>query len=178
MGIFDRLFGKGDLKVPQRHRQAAYMNLAYEKTPTFADATPAAAWDTDPPNPERWVDEKIDSHSLGAHNDNVESWAVIDLGQEYEIYEIVIDHIPTTAGFRQAAGGAAIDFTLQTGVLATIGDATTRDTQSVATDNAWKTVALNYLGEGIPVRYIFIAFTPDGTRICSLDLSSIEVYGC
>jgi hypothetical protein len=180
MGIFDRLFGRGALKIPIRHRSAAYMNLAYGIVPTAADAV--GAWDTPPTPIEDITDEKLDTHFCTQDGINAAAnltWLQIDLGQEFEVYEIVI-HNRSGEGFNQAAAAAAnIDVNLITGVTgetATTGDV--RDTQEVGHAGAWEDSTLHYVGEGISVRYVWIAFTPDGANDMNVDLSEIEVFGC
>lgn len=167
--------------VPARHRQAAYMNLAYGITPTALDAL--GAWLT-PPDPIADVtDELAETHFCTADGVNAAAqltWLEIDLGQEYEVYEIVVRNLPGE-GFNQAVAAVAdIDVNLMIGITGATPAAPTAtlDTQVCGHGGLWEDSTLHYVGEGVRTRYVWIAFTPDGANNMNVDLSEIEVFGC
>lgn len=179
MGIFDRFFGKGKLKIPARHRTAAYMNLAFDITPTAEDVTPSA-WDTPPAPLRNLTDENYQSHltTPGVHDDADQTYIEIDLGQIYEVYEIIIQNGGAATGYNKAVAGADVDFHLVTSIADDVTAGTVRDTQTVPGDGANHDNTLHYVGEGIPARYVYIEFTGEVGNNTTVDLSSIEVFGC
>lgn len=173
-GIFKRQ------RIPPRHRSSAYMDLAFGRTPTATDED-AAAWDTPPAPLGLLTDGSEETHLTtdGVDNDAKSTWIELDLGQEHEVYEINIRSTPGV-GFMQAAA-ATVDLVVSLITGAEGEDVTTgtaRDTQDVAHDGAWDTATIHYIGNGIPVRYVWIQFTPENTHNVNVDLSVIEVFGC
>ena len=178
MGIFDRIFG-GRMKIPPRHRSAAFMNLAFGILPT-QDGVGAATWDTAPTNLTALTDGQPCTHLTqdGIDADATQVYIEVDLGQEFEVYEMEISSRGAATGFRKAAG-AAQDILLVTGITGeTAATGTTRETHSVAGDNAWDESTLHYLGDGIPVRYVWVTTTGDAVNNVDVDISEIEVFGC
>lgn len=180
MGIFDRLFRKGNLKIPNRHRSAAYMNLAFGITPTAADLTPSA-WDT-PPVPLTTLtngDPMTHFTTPGLHDDADQTFIEIDLGTEFEIYEINVLNEGAATGFMKDAAGADVDFHLIVGITGEdVSTGTTLDTQTVAGDGADKDSTLEYVGNGVAARYIWVEFTGEVGDDTEVDLSQIKVFGC
>lgn len=165
MGIF------GDkTKQVIRGIRSPFMNLAHRIIPTAG-----GAWDSAPTSLEMLTDEKMFTECVaGTDNDAAEVYIEVDLGRECEVYVIEIDTM-LAHGFKQAAGGAAVDFTLKT--LDAAATATTRDTQSVASDNAFYAITLAYNGDGIPVQKIRLCVTADAVQICTMQPGEIRVYG-
>lgn len=165
MGIFEN-----NEKQVIRGIRSPFMNLAHRIIPTAG-----GAWDSAPASLEFLTDENLHTEAgVGTDNDAAEVYIEIDLGQEHEVYVIDVTNM-LAHGFKQAAGGAAVDFTLKT--LDGAATETTRDTQAVATDNAFYDSTLAYNGDGIPVQKIRVCVTADAVRVCTMHLGEIAVYG-
>jgi len=179
MGIFNKIFAKGRLKIPARHRTAAYMNLAFDILPTAVDVTPNA-WDTPPVDLRTLTDENYQTHfaTPGVHDDADQTYIEIDLGDIYEIYEIIVQNGGAAIGYNKAIAGADVDFHLVTSISDDVTAGTVRDTQTVPGDGANHDNTLHYVGEGIPARYVYIEFTGEVGDVTTVDLSQIEVFGC
>lgn len=165
MGIFDRMFGKGNLKPPKRHRQAAYMNLAYKILPAMAVMTaadPLAHLTDEHGHTHLTTDGEVGAAATGT--------LIIDLGQIYEVYEINVSEL-AGGGFE---GGVTED---ETARLLTNDGAGYVERAAQNLGNGWQCSAIDYVGEGIPVRYVQIEVF-GGTDTASVDLSEIEVFGC
>jgi len=174
LGIFEKQ------RIPPRHRSAAYMDLAFNRTPTATDED-AAAWDTPPAPLNSLTDGSEETHLTtdGVDNDAKSTWIEVDIGQECEVYEINVRSLAAGGFMQDATGAGNITISLITGAEGedpTTG--TARDTQDVAADGAYDISTLHYIGSGIPVRYVWIEFTPETTKAITVDLSTIEVFGC
>ena len=176
--MFGNIFKK-KMKIPPRHRSAAYMNLAYKLTPTAVDVTPNA-WDTPPAPLCNLTDEQRYTHltTPGVHDDADQTYIEIDLGAIYEVYEIVVQNAGAATGYNKAIAGANVDFHLITSVVDDITEGTTRDTQTVLGNGVDHDNTLHYVGDGIPVQYVYVEFTGEPGDITTVDLSAIEVFGC
>ena len=156
------------------------MNLAFGRTPTDSDED-AAAWDTPPAPLTNVTDGSEETHFTtdGVDNDHKSTWLELDLGQEREVYEINVRSLAAGGFMQDATGAGAITISLITGAEGqdpTTG--TARDTQDVAADGAYDIATIHYIGAGIPVRYVWIEFTPEANKAITVDLSVIEVFGC
>ena len=161
-------------RIPPRHRSAAYMNLAFGKVPT--DACSVGTWDQRPA-PLTFLtngNKTTNITTIGQHSTDTEVCTLeIDLGREYEVYEINV-HARTGTGFKKVN-------TAQNALLVTVDGAAaalTRDTQAVAGDGAYKAPTLHYKGQGIPVQKIQIKTTMNSAHMFTLALAEIEVFGC
>lgn len=174
MGIFDSMFG-GGMSIPPRHRSSAFMNLAHQKVPVIKGSV--GVCDQDPAPLTVLTDSEtktIGFTTVLEHSTNGENLAIeIDLGREYEIYEIIV-HSAAVGGFKKAV-------TDQSVLLRTIdagATTTTRDTQVVAGDDAYHASTLHYNGCGIPVQKIQVYTVMNSANKFSADLTEIEVFGC
>lgn len=161
-------------RIPPRHRSSAYMNLAFGKIPT--DVASVGTWDQRPAPLIMLTDADKSTNitTIGEHSTDAETLTLeIDLGQEYEVYEILV-HNRTGTGFKKAA--TAQDVTLVT--LNAAAAAVTRDTQAIAGDDAYKTSTLHYKGQGIPVQKVQIKTLMNSANKFTLALADIEVFGC
>lgn len=180
MGIMDRIFGGGKVNIPPRHRSGGFGNLALGILAT-QNGIGVAAWDTAPTNLVALTDEVRNTHltqdGIDAGNDQV--YIEVDLGRVCEVYEINIDNINVAGqGFMKAAG-AVNDIFLVTGIdgeTAATGDV--RAIQVLAGDGDWYNSTLRYMGNGIPVRYVWLTFTGDGVNAINVDISEIQALGC
>jgi len=149
------------------------MNLAFQKLPTKH-----GTWSVKNPYPlQRLTDGDIHTilSSAGADTGTDTVYIQIDLGQVYEVYEIVI-HSGYGGGYKSAASNTGT-IKLKTGLSTTESDATERDSQTT-TSTSFIPITLHYEGEGIPVRYVFISMKGDGTRTQYIKPAEIEVFGC
>ena len=159
-------------KTPLRHRRSPFMNLAFQKVPTVH-----GTWSETPSPLKMLTDGDIHTPitSRGADDGTDTVYIQIDLGQEYEVYEIVI-HSGYGGGCKShPANGGTIK--LKTGLTATEGDATERDSQTTKSPN-YTPITLHYEGEGIPVRYVFLSMKGDGSYHQYIQPAEIEVFGC
>lgn len=169
--MFEQFTKRG---VPPRHRNSPFMDLAFGKLPTIATAD----WDTDPVGLANLTDDDPDTH-LTTDGVTVVTAAVkkgikIDLGQIYEIYEI---RVKNRAGEGVKANNNASAGQIR--VITSIDDSTYTDrTDAQVPDAVFIDADVDYIGNGIPVRYVMIEFHPDGTYYFTVDLSTIEVFGC
>ena len=154
--------------IPPRHRQAAYMNLAFGITPVDA------GFNVVPTTLPNLVDERIDTHITvdGQVAAGTTGTLIIDLGQIYEVYEIRIKNRPTE-GF---SGGGTADGTVRL---------TTDDGTGWLSRSGFQTMTVgfadadvDYIGVGIPVRYVGLSIVGGAATITHVDLSEIEVFGC
>jgi len=150
------------------------MNLAFQKQPKAL-----GNWDHKPidsilkqlTNGDIYT--RIGDHASDKGTDT--AYIQIDLGQEYEVYEIKI-HSGYGGGYKSAASNTGT-IKLKTGLTDTEGDATERDSQTT-TSTSNIPITLHYEGEGIRVRYVFISMKGDGTRTQYIKPSEVEVFGC
>lgn len=160
--------------VPPRHRNSPFMNLAFGKVPTIATAD----WDTDPVGLANLTDESSDTHLTtdGASKVNLaaKKGIKIDLGAIYEVYEIRVKN-RTGEGFKANNDLNAGEITLITSEDDTTY--TDRSTSQVP-DAAFEDADIDYVGNGISVRYVMVEFDSDATYFFTVDISGIEVYGC
>ena len=156
-------------RVPQRHRSAAFMNLAYQKT-----VTKSGTWNQAPVGFELLTDGNKQALMGTAAIDNTgtDAYIEIDLGREYEVYEIIFHS--HTAGFKTGAGNTG-DIELDT--VDGAGTVIQRDVYT-SDNTAYQALTLGYKGNGIPVQKIRLVFTPDGTRPLDVNIAEIEVFGC
>jgi hypothetical protein len=173
MSIMD-IFRKEKPKIIRAQR-SPYMNLAYGKLPTCP-----TAWGTPPAPLANLTDEKKSTHLTtdGVAAAGVAKKILIDLGQVYEVYEIVVTN--------RAAEGVKAEHDDSTGTVELFADtATPPVTQRGATQTPAGTVfedidasKIGYNGEGIAVRYVMVTLDPDATYSMTLDINEIQVYGC
>ncbi|MCW7072246.1 MAG: discoidin domain-containing protein [Methanophagales archaeon] len=158
-------------KVPLRHRKSPYMNLAYQKLPTLH-----GNWGTDPAPLKALTNGDIHTpiSTTGAKTGSDTVYVQIDLGQVYEVYEIIIH---TGYGYYHTVTGNTGSIKLKTGLTSTEADATERDEQTNNTDD-YISFTLHYEGEGIPVRYVFLTMVSDGSHPQYIKPAEIEVFGC
>ena len=142
------------------------MNLAYGLLPTIAVMTAAdpLAHLTDEHNHTHLdTDGEVGAAATGT--------IIIDLGQVFEVYEINVSEL-AGGGFE---GGATED---ETARLSTNDGTGYVDRSALQTlSNGWQCSDIDYVGEGVPVRYVRISVF-GGTDTASVDLSEIEVFGC
>lgn len=163
-GIMDRM------RIPPRHRSAAFMNLAYNKLPVLTGTV-----DVDMAPLAMLTDENRQDDVTTALEDNDAAavYVTIDLLQVYEVYQIVISS-GLAGGYKSAASNTGV-ITLETSKDGS--NWTERATQTtVAT--TYQTITLGYDGDGIPVSHVRMKMLSDGTRIQYLKPSEIEVFGC
>lgn len=155
--------------IPPRHRTAAFMNLAYQKP-----VTKSGTWNQAPVGYELLTngDKQTLMGTAAIDNTGTDAYLEIDLGREYEVYEIVFHS--HTEGFQSAAVNTG-DIELKT--VDGAGAVTARDTQTGVVA-AYSPVTLTYKGNGIPVQKVRLVFTPDGTRPLDVNIAEIEVFGC
>lgn len=155
-------------KAVHKSIRAAFMNVAYEKL--FAKS---GTWNTDPVGMATLTNEQYLTSLATAGEDATGTDAVlkVDLGQIYEVYNIVFHS--GDGGFKSAASNTGV-ITLQT----SIDDSnwTTRGDTQTTVSTAYIPITLGYDGEGIPARYVRILMTPDGTRTLFIKPSEIEVF--
>ena len=156
-------------RVPQRHRSAAFMNLAYQKA-----VTKSGTWNQAPVGYELLTDGKKQTLMGTAAIDNTgtDAYLEIDLGREYEVYEIIFHS--HTEGFKSAVANTGV---IKLDTVDGAGTAILRDTQTSVTA-VYTAVTLGYKGNGIPVQKVRLVFVPDGTRPLDVNIAEIEVFGC
>ena len=176
--MFEKLFGlaaEKELKVPVRGAKAAYMNLAYQKLATITGS--GGVCDQNPSPLSILTDEGNKENGFTTvleHSSNGEHLAIeINLGQEFEVYEIILHH-KSGAGYKKAATDQIVKIRTYDGSGAFVD----RDAQTVTGDNAYHDNTLHYVGEGIPVKHVQVRTTMTSANKFSLDLSEIEVFGC
>ena len=161
--------------IPPRHRSSAYMNLAFGKLPTILTAD----WDTDPVGLGNLTDESADTHLTtdGACKVNLAAGKgiKIDLGQKFEVYEINVEN---RSGEGVKANNAANAGTVK--VKTSLDDTTYTQRSSTQTPAgvAFEDMNVDYLGSGIPVRYVLVEFDSDASYFMTVDISEIKVFGC
>lgn len=159
--------------IPPRHRNSPFMDLAFGKLPVavFVGGTAPAPL-------ANVTDDNIDTHFT---TDGVTSVTAtpntikIDLGQIYEVYEIRVKN--------RAGEGFKTNNALNAGTVKlfadTVDGATTqRGTTQTPAGTSFENADIDYIGDGIAVRYVSIQLYPDGTYTLTADLSAIEVFGC
>jgi len=162
-------------KVPLRHRTSPYMNLAFQKLPTIhgtwyhEPSTNALKMYTDGD-----IHKRADDYAE-TYETNV-GYIQIDLGQVYEVYEIMI-YSGYGGGYMTSNSSNTGTIELKTGLTNVEADATKRDSQTT-TSTSYIPITLHYEGEGIPVRYVFFSMKSDGTYHQFVRIGEIEVFGC
>ena len=118
--------------IPPRHRQAAYMNLAYGITPVDA------GFNVVPTTLHNLVDERVATHITvdGQVAAAATGTLIIDLGQIYEVYEIKVKNRPTE-GF---SGGGTADGTARL---------STNDGSGYVNRSAAQTMAIGFIDADI-----------------------------
>jgi hypothetical protein len=169
------LFGKREKPKIIRAQRSPYMNLAYGILPTCP-----AAWGTPPAPLANLTDEKKSTHldTDGVAAAGVAKSILIDLGQVYEVYEIVVTN--------RAGEGIKAAHDDSTGTAILYADtAATPVTQRGATQTPAGTAfedidasKVGYNGEGIAVRYVMVTLDPDASYSMTLDINEIQVFGC
>ena len=147
------------------------MNLAFGKTPTKG-----GAWDTNPVGMVTLTNGDVITSmaTAGQNNDAAAVYLMLDLGAEYEIYNITIHS--GDGGYKSAAANTGT-LKLKTGTTSVLADATERDTQTTVSA-AYIPITLGYEDNGISARYVFLELVGDATRIQYLKPAEIEVFGC
>ena len=173
--MFEKLFGlaaERKLKVPVRGARAAFMNLAYAKTPTIP-----GTWATPPVGFANLTDEKHLTHlTTDGVTDTTLSHKVqikIDLGQIYEVYRI---DVMNTVGAGIKANNIANAGTCDLETSVDDSTYTVRATQTPAL-TTYVDMDVDYEGEGIAVRYVRLYLENDDTYFMTIDISDIEVFG-
>ena len=171
--MFEQLFGlaKGDTKrrtAIKRSIRSPMMNLAFGLTPVAG-----AGWDTAPTVLKNLTDESKLTECVAGNDNDATSYIEIDLGQEFEIYQIVIANV-SGSGFKST------DVTSETSLITLDGaaNATTRDTQVLTAGAAYVDSTLGFDGEGIPVQKVRISMGHEAGATRTLKLSEIEIFGC
>ena len=155
--------------IPPRHRSAAYMNLAFQRLVTEVgfDVTPT---------PLEMLTNGITQTPIttGGEETGATGDLILDLGGEYEVYEILI-HSGVGGGYMSGAGNTG-EIELQvapaSGVYGAVL-ATQTDVTGILIP-----IALNWTGNGQPVQFIRIRATSDTVRPQLVRPSEIEVFGC
>lgn len=165
--MFGNIFGKRG-KVPLRHRSSAYMNLAHQILPTIS-----GTFDTTPAPLAMLTDGNRQVPITTAGVETTAAGIVIDLGMEYEVYEIKI-HSGYGGGYLSVVGNTG---TIELAVEDAAAAATTLDTQNTVS-TAYVPITLHYQGNGIPVRKILLQVVSIGADAQTIKPSEIEVFGC
>ena len=157
-------------KSVKRSIRAAFMNLAYKKTPTKT-----GTWTTDPLGLANLTDEHHLTHLTtdGVTTTTNDVTINVDLDQVFEVYKIDILNI-TGTGIKTNHALSEGSVKLQTSLDGT--NWTTLDTQTVES-TTFVNMAVNYEGEGIAVRHVRLFLENDGTYYMTIDIADIEVYG-
>lgn len=145
------------------------MNLAFDKLPTLT-----AGWAVAATPLAMLTDEnrQSDITTAGEHTAAVAKYITIDLGQVYEVYQIVISSGLAGGYFGTALNAGVITLETYDGA-----NWTERATQTDATA-AYVPITLGYDGEGIAVSQVRIKMLSDADVVQKIKPAEIEVFGC